>query len=73
MPPQSIPGNNGKITGRKNYIYKGHSIWANFVSKRIVVSKNILRMGTQKTPIQKTYEIVAGSDSINIDFLGFSR
>ena len=38
-----------------------------------MVSKNILRMGTQETPIQKTYEIAVGSDSINIDFLGSSR
>ena len=30
-----------------------------------MVSKNILRMGTQETPIQKTYEIAVGSDSIN--------
>ena len=30
-------------------------------------------MGTQKTPIQKTYEIIVGQDSINIDFLGSNR
>ena len=36
----------------------------------IMVSKKILRMGVQKTPIQKTYEISTGSDSININFLG---
>ena len=34
-----------------------------------MVSKKILRMGVQKTPIQKTYEVSLGSDSINIDFL----
>ena len=39
----------------------------------IMVSKKILRMGVQKTPIQKTYEISTGSDSINIDFLGLNR
>ena len=39
----------------------------------IVVSKKILRMGTQKTPIQKTYEINVGLDSLNIDFLGSNR
>ena len=27
-------------------------------------------MGAQNTPIQKTYEINIGQDSINIDFLG---
>ena len=30
-------------------------------------------MGAQKTPIQKTYEINVGQDSINIDFLGSNR
>ena len=30
-------------------------------------------MGVQKTPIQKTYEISTGSDSININFLGSNR
>ena len=30
-------------------------------------------MGEQKTPIQKTYEILIGSDSINIHFLGSNR
>ena len=38
-----------------------------------MVSKKILRMGVQKTPIQKTYEISTGSDSININFLGSNR
>ena len=38
-----------------------------------MVSKNILCMAVQKTPIQKTYEIAVGSDSINIDFLGSNR
>ena len=38
-----------------------------------MVSKNTLRMGTQKTLIQRTYEIVVGSDSVNIDFLGSNR
>ena len=36
----------------------------------IMVSKKILRMGVQKTPIQKTYEMSLGSDTINVDFLG---
>ena len=39
----------------------------------IMVSKKILRMGAQKTPIQKTYEIQKGSDSLNIKFLGANR
>ena len=30
-------------------------------------------MGTQKSPIQKTYEINVGFDSIEIDFLGSNR
>ena len=30
-------------------------------------------MGAQNTPIQKTYEINIGQDSINIDFLGTNR
>ena len=30
-------------------------------------------MGAQKTPIQKTYEINVGQNSINIDFLGSNR
>ena len=38
-----------------------------------MVSKKILRMEAQKTPIQKTYEINVCQDSINIDFLGANR
>ena len=38
-----------------------------------MVSKKIIRMGAQKTPIQKTYEIKQGSDSLNIEFLGANR
>ena len=30
-------------------------------------------MSAQKTPIQKTYEIKVGQDSLNIDFLGSNR
>ena len=30
-------------------------------------------MGAQKAPIQKTYEINLGTDSININFLGVNR
>ena len=39
----------------------------------IMVSKKILRMGAQKTPTQKTYEIQKGSDSLNIELLGANR
>ena len=39
----------------------------------IMVSKKILRMGAQKTPIQKTYEIKKGSDSLNVEFIGSNR
>ena len=38
-----------------------------------MVSKKILRMGAQKTLIQKTYEIQKGSDSLNVEFLGANR
>ena len=39
----------------------------------IMVSKKIIRMGAQNTPIQKTYEIKQGSDSLNVEFLGANR
>ena len=39
----------------------------------IMVSKKILRMSIQKTPIQKTDQMSVGSDSITIDFLGSNR
>ena len=39
----------------------------------IMVSKKILRMGAQKTPIQKTYKIQKGSDLLNVEFLGANR
>ena len=39
----------------------------------IMVSKKILRMGAQKTPIQKTYEIQKGFDLLNVEFLGANR
>ena len=34
----------------------------------IMVSKKILRMRNQKTPLQKAYEINVGQDSLDIDF-----
>ena len=39
----------------------------------IMVSKKILRMGTQKTSLQKTYEINTEQDSIDVEFLGANR
>ena len=39
----------------------------------IMVSKKMLRMGAQKTPIEKTYEMKTGSDSLNVKFLGANR
>ena len=39
----------------------------------IMVSKIIIRMGAQKAPIQKTYEIKQGSDSLNVELLGANR
>ena len=38
-----------------------------------MVSKKILRMGMQKTPIQKTYKISIGSDLVNVGFLLSNR
>ena len=38
-----------------------------------MVSKKVLRMGVQKTPIQKKYEMSVGCDSIAINFLGLDR
>ena len=39
----------------------------------IIVPKKILRMGAEKTPIQKTYEIQNRSDSLSVEFLGANR
>ena len=39
----------------------------------IMVSKKVLHMGAQKTPIPKTCQINVGQDSINIEFLGSNR
>ena len=39
----------------------------------IMASKKILRMGTQKILLQKTYEINVGQDSIDVEFLGANR
>ena len=39
----------------------------------IMVSKTNIRMSVEKTPIQKTYEINTGRDSLNINFSGVNR
>ena len=39
----------------------------------IMVSKKIIRMGAQKTLIQKTYKYKEGSDLLNVEFLGANR
>ena len=38
-----------------------------------MVSKKVLRIGTQKAPLQKTYEINTGQVSIDVEFLGANR
>ena len=38
-----------------------------------MISSKYLRMGIQKTPILKTYEMSIGSQSFNLDFLGRNR
>ena len=40
------------------------------VSKK---AKTKLRMGAQNTPIQNNYEINAGHDSLDVDFLGANK
>ena len=39
----------------------------------IMLSSKVLRMGIQKTPYQKTYELKAGSQEITLDFKGSNR
>ena len=41
--------------------------------KTILYSARSLRMGVQKTPYQKTYEIQAGSQDFTVDFQGANR
>ena len=38
-----------------------------------MVSKNILRMRAQNIPMQKSHEINAGHDTLDIDLLGANR
>ena len=39
----------------------------------IMLSSNVLRMGIQKTPYRKTYELQAGSQEFTVDFRGCDR
>ena len=39
----------------------------------IMLSSKVLRMGIQKTPYQKTYELQAGSQEFTVDFKGCDR
>ena len=39
----------------------------------ILFSAKVLRMGVQKTPYQKTYELQAGSQDFTVDFQGANR
>ena len=39
----------------------------------VVSKKKNLRIGTQKTPMQKTYERIVGQDILDIEFLGANR
>lgn len=36
-------------------------------------SENVLRMGIQKTSLQKIYEMAVGSQSFNVDFRSVNR
>ena len=39
----------------------------------IMVSRKVLRIGIQNTPLQRTYQMAIGAQSFNIDFLGVNR
>ena len=73
----AIPAPDAKIIFAKaSFIqYKQILLDKNFRQylETIMVSKKILRMAAQKTPIQKTYERNVGQDSLNINFLGANR
>lgn len=68
----AISSPDAKIIFTKGPFIQGEQIllYKNFTQylETIMVSKTILRMGAQKIPIQKTYGINIGTDSINIDF-----
>ena len=38
-----------------------------------MISKKILRVGAQKAPLQKSYEMSVGSDSKKVEFFGSKR
>ena len=42
-------------------------------TEMIMISKKLLRMGVQKSPLKKTYEISVGSNSINVEVFGSNR
>ena len=73
----AIPSPNAKIIFTKVPFIQYEQLLLNKKFRQfletIMVFKKVLRMGAQKTPIQKTYEINVGQDSINIDFLGSNR
>ena len=72
-----LPPPDAKITFMKAPFiqYEQLLLYKNFRQylETIIVSKKILCMRAQKTPIQKAYEINVGQDSIDIDFLGSDR
>ena len=74
MPGAAIPTSDAKIIFIKVPFIQYEQILLdkNFRQylETIMVSKRILRMGAQKIPTQKTYEINVDQDSLNIDFLG---
>ena len=55
--------------------YKQLTLDTNFMQylETILYSARTLRMGVQKTPYQKTYEIQAGSQDFTVDFQGANR
>ena len=73
----AIPAPDAKIifTKASSIQYEQILLGKNFrhYLETVMVSKKILRMGTQKTQMQKTYEIKVGQDSLDIDFLGANR
>ena len=55
--------------------YKQMTLNTNFRQylETILYSARSLRMGVQKTPYQKTYELQAGSQDFTVDFQGANR
>ena len=73
----ALPNPDGKIIFTKAPIVQYEQILLNKNFRQyletIIVSKKLLRMGTQKTPMQKTYEINVDQDTPDIDFSGANR